>query len=172
MTHNPSRRTVTLATLGAAALPSIALASKGKPMSDRKGSGQRQRAKVLMSNDPKTRALQEQNGFSDAVVIDGDVILSGIVTELEAGQTDLKAAYTKTFKTIEEILKRAGAGWDDVLEIHTFHTDIASQLAPFVEVKKLFVQVPHPAWTAIGISKLVIGITETRVTAKLATGSR
>ncbi len=132
--------------------------------------GQRQRATVLMSTDPELLALQEQNGFADAVVTGEDVVLSGAITEMEDGDADLEAAYTRTFKAIGETLERAGVSWDDVIEISSFHTDIASQTEPYVAAKKAFVQLPHPAWTAIGTTGLVggKGVTETRVWAKRA----
>jgi enamine deaminase RidA (YjgF/YER057c/UK114 family) len=132
--------------------------------------GQRQHATVLMSTDPELLALQEQNGFADAVVTGEDVILSGAITEMQDGDADLKAAYTRTFEAIGQTLKRAGASWDDVVEISSFHTDIASQIEPYVAAKEAFVKLPHPAWTAIGTTGLVggKGVTETRVWAKRA----
>lgn len=143
-------------------------------MFERKAQGQRQRATVLMSKDPELLALQEQNGFADAIITGDDVILSGVVTEVKKGDADIEAAYTRTFEAIQQTLDRAGAGWDDVIEISSFHTDVNAQLPAFVAAKKRFVTLPHPAWTAIGITELVggRGITETRVRAKIATGSR
>ncbi len=135
--------------------------------------GQRQRATVLMSTDPQLLALQEQNGFAAAVVAGGDVVLSGVITELKDGDTDLEAAYVQTLQAIGQTLERAGASWDDVIEISTFHTDLPSQIPQFVAAKKRFVQLPHPAWTAIGTTGLVggKGLTEIRVWAKLAKAS-
>lgn len=136
-----------------------------------KAQGQRQHARVLMSTDPELLALQEQNGFADAVVAGEDIILSGVITELRKEDADMEAAYTRTFEIIAQILQRAGASWDDVVEISSFHTQVNQQLPAFVAAKKRFVQLPHPAWTAVGTTELVggKGITETRVVAKLAT---
>lgn len=141
-------------------------------MFESKTEGQRQRATVLMSKDPELRALQDQNGFADAVVIGDDVILSGVITEVKSGDADEAAAYTRTFEAIGETLRRAGSSWDDVVEMSSFHTDVNAQLPAFVAVKKRFVRLPHPAWTAIGIAELIggSGITETRVSAKLVLG--
>lgn len=140
-------------------------------MFERKAKGTRQNAAVLMSGDPELLALQEQNGFADAVVAGDDVILSGVVTEMKDGDASMEAAYTRTFQAIAQTLERAGASWDDVIEISSFHTDVASQISAYVAAKKQFVQLPHPAWTAVGTTGLVggSGITETRVRAKLAT---
>lgn len=135
-----------------------------------KPKGQRQHATVLMSVDPELRQLQEQNGFADAIIVGNDVILSGVITEMTSQDADLEAAYSRTLQTIGQTLERAGATWDDVIEISTFHTDLASQMPPFVAAKKQIVQLPHPVWTAIGTTGLVggKGLTETRVRAKLA----
>ncbi len=137
-------------------------------MPGRSTDGHRQRATVLMATDPDLLALQEQNGFADAVVTGDDVVLSGVITELRDGDDDLEAAFSRTFAAIGETLGRAGASWDDVIEIMTFHTDLPAQLPAFVAVKSRFVGLPHPAWTAIGVSRLVSddGLTETQVRAK------
>jgi enamine deaminase RidA (YjgF/YER057c/UK114 family) len=131
--------------------------------------GERARATVLMSTDATTLALQEANGFADAVVTGRDVYLSGAMTTLEDGETDLEKAYTRTFEAIGRTLANAGASWDDVVEITSFHTDLTSQMPAIVAVKSRFVKPPHAAWTAIGVSRLVAdkGITEIKVIAKL-----
>ncbi len=139
-------------------------------MSDEKPNGVRQSAQVLMSTDPDLLALQQQNGFADAVITGDDVILSGVITVLNDDDSDLEAAFTRTFEAIADTLKRAGASWGDVIDIMTFHTDLPVQLPAFVAMKERFVALPHPTWTAIGISRLASdgGLTETRVRAKLA----
>ncbi len=139
-------------------------------MSGANGHGSRQRATVLMATDPELLALQEKNGFSDAVVVGDDVTLSGVISALEEGETDLEAAFTRTFEAIGATLRRAGATWDDVVDITSFHTDLAAQLDAFVAVKSRYVALPHAAWTAIGITRLVSedGLVETRVRARLS----
>jgi enamine deaminase RidA (YjgF/YER057c/UK114 family) len=89
---------------------------------------------------------------------------------LQDGETDLNVAYSRTFEAIGKTLERAGASWDDVVDITSFHTDLPAQLPAFVAAKKRFIRLPHPAWTAIEISRLVSdgGLTETRIRAKLA----
>ncbi len=143
-------------------------------MLEQKTQGQRQRATVLMSENPDLLAIQEQNGFADAILVGDDVLLSGVITEQQDGDADLEAAYTRTFEAIGATLERAGASWNDVIDITSFHTDLAAQLPALVAVKNHFVELPHPVWTAIGTTELVggKGVTETRVRAKLATSPR
>jgi enamine deaminase RidA (YjgF/YER057c/UK114 family) len=132
--------------------------------------GARQNARVFMDPNPQGAKLEEEWGFADAVVTGDTIYLSGVVAGLREGETDLKAGYIRAFDRIGEILKRAGASWDDVVEITSFHTDLISQMPAIIEVKKNYVKPPYPAWTAIQVSRLIPnnGITEIKIVAKLA----
>lgn len=129
--------------------------------------GTRQQATVIMSENPQGRQSQDDWGYADAVVSGDMIYLSGIVTGQRQGET-LEAAYTRTFDGIANILSRAGASWDDVLEMTSYHTDLQSQMPAIVAVKKRYVKPPALAWTAIEISRLIPdrGITEIKVTAR------
>lgn len=131
--------------------------------------GARQNAKVLMTTDPNALKWQQEIGYADAVVTDDTIYLSGVVASLKDGETDLHPAYERAFQTLGDILQRAGASWDDVVEITSFHTDLTTQMPVMIEVKKRFIKEPHPAWTAIGVSRLIParGLTEIRLIAKL-----
>jgi enamine deaminase RidA (YjgF/YER057c/UK114 family) len=131
--------------------------------------GARQEAKVLMSPDPAALKFEQDWGFSDAIVTGDTVYLSGVVAGVREGETDLRLAYTRAFERIGEILKNAGANWDDVVEITSFHTDLTTQMPAVVAVKNIYVKPPFPAWTSIQVSRLIPsnGITEIRIVAKL-----
>ena len=131
--------------------------------------GSRQEGKVLLSEDPQERKFQEDWGYADAVVVGDTVYLSGVVAGLRPGETDLKLAYERAFARIGSILKRSGASWDDVVDITSFHTDLTTQMPAIVAVKKKYMAGPPPAWTAIGVSRLIpnTGITEIKIVAKL-----
>ena len=129
--------------------------------------GQRKRATVLMAEDEGARKFQEDWGFSDAVVTGDTIYLSGIVVGLRPGKSDLKAAYDRVYRRIGAILARAGASWDDVVDMTSFHTDVERQIEAIAEVQKIYVKAPYPAWTAIGVAKILGGgITEIKITAK------
>jgi enamine deaminase RidA (YjgF/YER057c/UK114 family) len=75
------------------------------------------------------------------------------------------------YASLDEIaarLRRVGASWDDVVEISSFHTDLVSQMPAIVAVKRRYVHSPYPAWTAVGVTRLIpgSGITEIRVIAR------
>jgi enamine deaminase RidA (YjgF/YER057c/UK114 family) len=131
--------------------------------------GARQDAKVLMAPDPASLKLQQDWGFSDAVVTGDTIYLSGVVAGVREGETDLKLGYTRAFERISAILKDAGASWDDVVDLTSFHTDLTTQMPAMVAVKNNYVKQPFPAWTAIQVSRLIPtnGITEIKIVAKI-----
>jgi len=129
--------------------------------------GVRQSSIVIMSDNPAAAKSEEEAGYSDAIVAGDFIYLSGVVASLRPGETSYEAAYTRAFEQIGSRLSRLGATWDDVVEMTTFHTDIAAQSPPFIAVKRRYVRPPYPAWTAIGVSRLVppFGVTEIKVVA-------
>lgn len=127
----------------------------------------RQQSTVLMSGDEGERRFQEETGYSDAVVAGDTIYLSGVVVGLREGE-DLAAAYDRTYRRIGAILERAGAGWDDVVDITSYHTEIEAQFPAMVGVHRRYVRAPFPAWTAIDVDRLVPerGITEIKIVAR------
>jgi enamine deaminase RidA (YjgF/YER057c/UK114 family) len=129
--------------------------------------GARQQATVLMSEDEGDRRFQEQWGYADAVVAGDTIYLSGVVVGQREGE-GMEAAYDRTYREIGSILKRAGASWDDVVDITSFHTDVVAQMPAIVAIHKRYVKAPYPAWTAIDVDRLIPdrGITEIKITAR------
>ena len=140
------------------------------PVSGPAQAQERQRATVLMSENEGERRFQEEIGYSDAVLAGDRIYLSGVVAGLRPAE-DLGAAYDRVYRRIEGILKRAGASWDDVVDITSFHSDVEAQIQPLAAVHKRYVKAPYPAWTAIGVSKILgNGITEIKIVAKRPPG--
>jgi len=129
--------------------------------------GTRRNATVIMSTDQRSRQFQEDWGYSDAIAAGDFVFLSGVVAGLRPGETSLEPAYARAFEQIARSLGRLGCSWGDVVEITSFHTDLTSQMPAIVAVKRRYVRPPYPAWTAIGVTRLIpnSGITEIRATA-------
>ena len=124
-------------------------------------------ATVLMSEHPGAREYQEKWGYSDAVLAGDTIYLSGIVAGARAGEQGLEPAYERVYRQAAAILKRAGAGWDDVVDMTSFHTDVEAQIEPMATVHKRYVKAPYPAWSAIGGATLLGGgITEIKITAR------
>ena len=127
----------------------------------------RQQATVLMSENDEERRFQEEWGYADAIVAGDTIYLSGIVAGQREGET-LEAAYERTYARIGAVLRRAGASWDDVVDITSYHTDITAQMPAIVAVHRRHVTAPFPAWTAIDVDRLIPerGITEIKIVAR------
>ena len=117
--------------------------------------GARQQAQVIMPENARQRQMQEQIGWADAVVSNGVVHVSGVPAYLAPGETDSEKAYVRAFEKLGNTLKRAGASWDDVVSITTYHTNPAAQLETFAKVKARYMKSPPPAWSAVGTTALL-----------------
>ena len=131
---------------------------------------------VVMPTAPEHRRITTEWGFADAV-IDGDrVWLSGVVAGLRRGETiaDQEAAYDRAWKMLGDVLERSGSGFDGVVELTTFHTDLPAQMDSFVKVKHRYIREPFPAWTAIDIDRLVPdnGLVEIKLVARRRPGAK
>jgi enamine deaminase RidA (YjgF/YER057c/UK114 family) len=151
------------ASLPAVAQPAPPTAGQGAPFA-------RHPDHVIVPIEAADRREQAEWGYADAVV-DGDhVWLSGVVAGLRPGETmaDQEAAYDRAFRGLDDILKRAGSGFDGVVEITTFHTDLPAQIEAFKRVKHRYIRGPFPAWTAIDIDRLVPerGLVEIKLVAR------
>lgn len=131
--------------------------------------GARQEATVILPESPQARKIHEEWGFAEAIVAGDTVYLSGVVVGLGPAETDLEAAYARAFDRMGASLRRAGAGWDDVVDITSYHTDLTTQMPAIIAVKHRYVKPPFPAWTAIGVSRLIPdrGLTEIKLVAKV-----
>lgn len=123
---------------------------------------------VIMPENAEALAFQNAVGFADAVIVGDTIYLSGVVAAPNEGEADLKPAFERAFARIAATLKRAGAGWDDVVDMTTFHTNLPEQLVDFVPIKNKYIDAPFPAWTAIGISALYekTAVTEIKIVAR------
>lgn len=130
--------------------------------------GARDDSKVVMSDNAGLLKIENEWGFSDAIVVDNTIYLSGVVAGVKDGDTDLTAAYLRAFERLGVILKKAGASWDDVVEITSYHTDVKAQMPAIVAAKNKYVRAPFPAWTAVQVVRLIPdnGITEIKLIAK------
>jgi len=117
--------------------------------------GARQQAQVIMPENARQRQMQEQIGWADAVVSNGVVHVSGVPAYLAPGETDSEKAYVRAFEKLGNTLKRAGASWDDVVSITTYHTNPAAQIETFAKVKARYMKSPPPAWSAVGTTALL-----------------
>ena len=117
--------------------------------------GARQQATIIMPENERQRRMQEQIGWADAVVSNGVVHVSGVPAYLAPGETDHEKAYARAFDALGKTLERAGASWDDVVSMTTYHTDPVAQIETFAKVKARYMRSPPPAWSAVGTTALL-----------------
>lgn len=134
-------------------------------------------APAMANNNPSRHSLPERQQlydewrFSGALRSGDHIYVSGVVGGMRDGETTPEAAFARVFDDISATLKLAGADWDDVVDITSFHTDVASQITLFRQVKDRYVNTkPYPAWTAIGVSRLIPdkGVVEIKVLARIS----
>jgi len=134
--------------------------------------GARQQSRIIVPTD-RAKSIYDTWGFAPAIVArDGTIYLSGVIVKLDGEGTyeeRYAAGFKKAIGRIGETLGAAGASLDEVLDITTYHTDLARQLETAVKARKEVMRPPHPSWTAVGTTALASpeGMTEVRVIAKL-----
>lgn len=80
-----------------------------------------------------------------------------------------EAQFTQAFENVSKVLQAAGAGFDDVVDMLTFHMDMRD-LPLFMNVKDRYFSGRVPAWTGIGVAALAMPglLVEIKCTARLA----
>ena len=124
---------------------------------------------TIMPENPEALAFQNVVGYSDAVIVDGMIYLSGVVATPMEGEDSMTPAFNRAFEQLGATLARAGADWGDVVSFDTFHTDLPGQLNEFVVVKNRYIKAPFPAWTALGVASLYEpeGLVEIKIMARV-----
>lgn len=115
-------------------------------------------------------ALYEQHGYS-AAIRSGDLLfVSGQVGSRPDGspEPDFQSQVQLAFENLSNVLKAAGASFDDIVDVTTFHTDPEQQFPAIMEVKsKAFSKKPYPNWTAVGVTWLAGFDFEIKVIARI-----
>ena len=116
------------------------------------------------------QALYEINKYS-AAIRSGDLLfVSGQVGSDAEGQPvqGFRAQVEQAFMNLGSVLAAAGAGFDDIVDVTTFHTDPERQFDTVLAVKDdMFPQAPYPSWTALGVTWLAGFDFEIKVVARL-----
>ncbi|MBD9647580.1 RidA family protein [Ensifer sp. ENS09] len=115
-------------------------------------------------------ALYEQHRYS-AAIRSGDLLfVSGQVGSREDGtpEPDFARQVERAFDNLEATLKAAGATFDDIVDVTSFHTDPENQFEAILAVKdRVFSEKPYPNWTAIGVNWLAGFDFEIKVIARI-----
>ncbi len=90
---------------------------------------------------PENRhALYEAHGYSAAIRSDTLLFVSGQVGSRDDGspEPDFGAQVRLAFANLEATLRAAGCGFDDIVDVTTFHTDPENQFPTIMAAKKRF----------------------------------
>jgi enamine deaminase RidA (YjgF/YER057c/UK114 family) len=102
-------------------------------------------------------ALYEKHRYS-AAIRSGDLLfVSGQVGSRTDGspEPDFAKQVRLAFDNLEAVLKAAGCGFGDVVDVTTFHTDPEAQLEAVMAVRESAIGgTPYPSWTAVGVTWL------------------
>ena len=66
-----------------------------------------------------------------------------------------EAQFVQAFENVKRVLTAAGATFDDVVEMVTYHTDMRD-IQLFIAVKDRYYAGEYPAWTAVGVTALAM----------------
>ncbi|HTC76804.1 MAG TPA: RidA family protein [Edaphobacter sp.] len=132
---------------------------------------------VVIATAAEKAAAYDQYHYSPSRRVGDTLYISGVVVGRRDGEgkdvAAFKAQVRRAFQRIQATLNAAGANFDDVVMLNTFHVwqgpnfegDRPGQFAAFSAVKDEFMKPPYPAWTAIGTTSLIPdnGIVEIQV---------
>jgi len=61
----------------------------------------------------------------------------------------------RAYEEIAEVLHAAGASWDDVVSMTTYHGHFRRDIQAMIEIHREFIsEEAFPAWTAVGVTEL------------------
>ena len=117
------------------------------------------------------KATYDQWHFAPAVRVDRTLYLSGLIgAEGGSVSPDPATQFHRVFDMMEEILTEAGCTIGDVVDMTSYHLNLAETFAVFSAVKDARMAEPHPAWTAIGVHSLLLpgAVVEVKAVARIA----
>jgi enamine deaminase RidA (YjgF/YER057c/UK114 family) len=119
---------------------------------------------------PGRQALYDKHRYS-AAIRSGDLLfVSGQVGSREDGspEPDFATQVQRAFDRLNVVLAAAGASFDDVVDVTTFHTDPEAQFETMMAVRDRMIGAPpYPNWTAVGVTWLAGFDFEIKVIARI-----
>ncbi len=113
-------------------------------------------ARILV-NPEGSETIYEMMQFSQAVKVGTMVWVSGQVGVNEdfTIAEGIEAQSRKAFINLQKVIETSGGTLSDIVEIVTYHTSM-KDMEGFSNVKAEFFTRNYPAWTAVGVSELVM----------------
>lgn len=105
-------------------------------------------------------APQAIGTYSQAILVDNTLYLSGQIgmdpQTLTLVSEDFSEQAHRVFQNLEAILKAAGAGFQDLVKLNVYLTDLAN-FAKLNDIMAIYVKSPYPARAAVQVSALPKG---------------
>jgi len=115
-------------------------------------------------------ALYDAHQYSPAIRSGDLLFISGQVGSRADGspEPDYAKQVKLAFANLDAVLAAAGASFDDVIDVISFHTDPERQFETFMAVRAQEIgAAPYPTWTAIGVNWLAGFDVELKVVARV-----
>ncbi len=129
--------------------------------------------KQVLINPKGTEAMYESLKFSQAIKVKDTIWVSGQVGVDENWKIaeGIENQARLAFQNLEKILSEAGASLADIVELVTYHISM-KDMKGFTLAKNEFFTADFPAWTAVGVTELVMPglLVEIRATAIIGSG--
>lgn len=78
----------------------------------------------------------------------------------------------QVFKNVETVLEEAGASWENVIDITSYHVELdESVLGTMVEELRRYCPSHQPLWTVIGVAKLALPLMKVEISANAVASS-
>lgn len=106
----------------------------------------------------KFRHYYDDFHFSAAVEAQPPLVFLSGVTASHPDRdmpTDPVAQFHDVFAKLRAYLEEAGLGFENIIEMTTFHVDLRTHIDAFSAVKDEYIGEPYPAWSAIGVSAFI-----------------
>jgi len=115
-------------------------------------------------------ALYDLHKYS-AAIRSGDLLfVSGQVGSREDGSPEpvFEDQVRRAFANLKAVLAAAGCGFEDVVDVTSFHTDPETQFEAMMAVRAEEIgEPPYPNWTAVGVNWLAGFDFEIKVIARI-----
>ncbi len=128
--------------------------------------------KKQLINPPGTEVVYKSMQFSQAVRVGDFLWISGQtgIDENWKPAEGIENQARLAFQGLEKVIQEAGGTLADIVELVTYHTSM-KDIKGFSKVKAEFIPADYPAWTAVGVTELVLPELLVEVKATVVIGS-
>lgn len=119
---------------------------------------------------PDRHALYDAHQYSPAIRSGDLIFISGQVGSRADGspEPDFAKQVKLAFDNLNAVLAAAGASFDDVIDVISFHTDPETQFETVMAIRAQEIgAAPWPTWTAVGVTWLAGFDFELKVVARV-----